>query len=72
MKPISGVKHRYPSYLMAQWTGTDVMKITLCWDLFYYLESIPNIQCRGIWCQVSEFGKYKLQLPDTRNLTPDT
>jgi hypothetical protein len=62
-----------------------VMKITQFWDLFYHLESVPKIKCQGIWFQVSGvrcqglgvrgqvsgYGKYKLQITETRNLTPD-
>ena len=55
------LKKRLPVRMV--WTG--VMKITLYWDLFYHLESVANIRCRGIWCQVSGYGGYKLQIPDT-------
>jgi len=46
------------------------MKITQFWDRFYHLESVPHIKCQKIWCQVSGYGEYKLEIPETRNLTP--
>jgi len=43
------------------------MKITQFWDLFYPLESVPKIWCQvsGFRFQVSGYGEYKLQIPET-------
>jgi len=55
------------------------MKIDQFWDRFYHLESVPHIKCQKIWCQVSgvrfqvsgvRIWRIKMEIPETRNLTP--
>jgi hypothetical protein len=40
------------------------MKITRFWDLFYHIESVPNIKCQGIWFQVSGVRIWRIQIAD--------
>jgi len=42
-----------------------VMKITQFWNRFYHLKSVPHIKNQKIWCQVSGYGKYKVEIPET-------
>jgi len=54
------------------WVSMWGMKITQFWDLFYHIESVPNIKCQGIWFQVSGFRFqvsgvriWRIQIADT-------
>ncbi len=49
-----------------------VMKITQFWDLFYHLESVPDIKCQGVWCQVSGVRCQDMGNTNWRYLKPDT